>query len=251
VARSTLQVRLVAVAAGLAAIFTTSLVAACGVGQVAETARIKAAVPGGNATVLVPAVTTVSSAILVQDATVPYNGPAGYAKGADVPLSMRIVNQTPFPVTVSPGDVTLNIGGQAAPAGTLAWADDKHKAAQNVPTPSESPSGKNGSPSPSGSPSELPTPVPSATPAAFDDITIAPFGAAILTADAGQYLQIQGLNGTLAPGDLVTVGLSLKVDPTKEVDTNGQPTRKSVTTYPATVVAPVSPPLSPAPRTTG
>lgn len=256
-ARSTLQVRLVTAAAGLAAIFTTSLVAGCGTGQVAETALITAAVPGGSTSVPVPTVTTRNSAILIQNATVVYNGPAGYAQGSNAPLALRVINQTPFPVAIGPGDVLLSFEGKTSPAGTLAWADARHQAAQSAPspTPSETPSGNgspspsgNGSPSPSGSPSGPPTPTPSPTPAVFDDIVLAPFTAVDLNPQAGQYLEIQNLSSAFSPGTLAEVHLNLKVDASREIGLDGKPTGRTVETYPATVIAPFATPVSPVPR---
>jgi hypothetical protein len=257
VARSTLQVRLVTAAAGVAAIVATSMLSGCGTGQVAATANTTASVPGGHTAVAVPAALNPNSAILVQNAFVDYDDPAGYAKGDSAPMSIWIINQTPFPVAVAPGDVTVTIAGtdgKSPVAGHLDWTDAKHQAEKSAPasapSPSTSPSGKAGKPGgkPSSSPSDLPTPSPTPTPAGVPDVIIAPGGIAVLTADAGTYLEIADLTNALKPGDVVTIELALKVDASKETDAQGKPTGRGVENFTAAFTAPMSPPLKPAPR---
>ncbi|GAA1754316.1 hypothetical protein [Luedemannella helvata] len=86
------RIRIVAGSALVAGLLASS---ACSAGQVTQTSRQVAPVPGINATVG-PAGGAAS--IFVRSLVVVYNGPQGYKAGADVPLSVRLFNQTNEPV---------------------------------------------------------------------------------------------------------------------------------------------------------
>lgn len=234
--------RLVAATVGIAAVAATTLLAGCSAGQVAETAQIVSAVPGGNQVVKVPDPTNVNSEILIQNVTVAYNGLNGYAAGANAPLAMRIINQTQSPIRVSPGLATVTgVKATAAPTplGTVAWAGG----ARPVLTPASAPASAPGSPgtSPSGAPSAPASPsAPPSTPA-VPDLLIPAGSIAILAPDVAgsiRFLQISSLSQALLPGDLTNVGLTFTV-----FTADG-----AAQTYATSVQAPIAPPVTAQPR---
>ncbi len=239
--------RVVRLAAAGVAVAAVAFTGACSAGQLAETSRIVAAVPGGSATVSVPDANNPTSEIIIQNATVVYNNTTGYAAGGVAPLSMRVFNQTQHPITVAPGSAeTQPPTGttKAASAGTLSWVTAASLAAAASPSPSvatspsanpsdsASPPSSSPSSSQSASPSDTPSPAgsaSSATGSGLQPITIPAGGFAIVAPTVTQYLAITGLTSAIAPGDVVNVTLNF-VDMTTK-----QP-------YTATVAATVAPP---------
>jgi hypothetical protein len=242
--------RLGAAAVGVVAIFAAVALAGCSAGQIAETATIVSAVPGGSASVAVPTEQNPNGALLIKNVTVDYNGVSGYAAGATATLSVWLANQSTKPVTVTAGDSQLidpTKESQLTPLGTVSLAGQSPDVVnlQNGPSapatgattvpPASAPPSAPPSPAPSGSPSASPTPTPAAPTAAT--VTIQPGTMQILSTSAGptaQYLQIAGLKAPVVPGNTVQL--------TFNVTSDGQPMGS------AQVVAPVAPPASPAPR---
>ncbi len=195
-----LAVRVAATAVGVAAIMLAS---GCGVGQIAETAKIQSAVPGASGLVPVPHDTADGKAdpgqILAQNVTVQYKGPAGYKQGESAPLDIRIINNSPVDVrligatsplgTVTPGGAAAP---QAAPAATG--------------SPSATPSGE---PSANPSGSATPNPQPTAAPAAIA-IRIPANQIVELVPGGPAYLQITNLTKDLKPGDSTSLLLSFE-----------------------------------------
>jgi hypothetical protein len=221
-------------AASGVALVAVGLVSGCSAGQLAATAEIVPAVPGGSVLVNFHDPANPNSAVLVQNAVIaPSVG--GYKVGSDAPLQLRIINQTPGVITVTPDSATLQapVGGTVGndkPVGTLTWASSKTPVEAPSPSPSLSPSGQpSGSPSgsPSGAPSETPTP-PAAP--ALKDLTIqpGPAGLLILTPGSDQFLTISNLTQPLRPGDIVNLTL-------KFTDAAGE-------TQSGTVAMPIGPP---------
>jgi hypothetical protein len=202
-------------AAAGAALVALGLASGCSAGQLAETSRIVPAVPGGSVSVPVPDPSNPNSSILVQNATVAY-APAGYQAGSAAPLVMRIFNQTLKPITVTPGEVSLqsNTGGAATPLGTLTWTSPTmlpllgavpSAAPSDSGAPSANPS-SGPSDAPSGAPTDTPSSAPSA-PASAPAVQVAPAGITILDPSQSQFLVITDLKQKLMPGDVVNVTL--------------------------------------------
>jgi len=242
--------RLLAAAAGVAAAVLS--LSACGAGQIAATATIVSAVPGGSATVGVPDLTDVNSQIQIENVLVEYPGVGGWAAGQSAPVSLRIANQTQSPITVKLGDATL-IGpkaGAAAPGtplGSLVWAGGGNGVTTPVTTPPSA--AVTPTPSQSGAPSVPPTgSVPSSPPPATGsplpiepDLVIPPMTLAILAPSntiQQRYLQISNMSQPVRPGDTVSMSFTFVV----------QPDNGPAATYQTTVVAPLAPPASAAPR---
>ena len=233
--------RLAAASAGAAAIAATILLSGCSAGQIAATAQVVSAVPGGSTRVDVPDPTDLNSAILVQNVTVAYNGPDGYVAGANAPLAMRIINQTQSPIRVTPGDATLLgskvvVPGNGAtpepsvagtPLGSLSWSGTTPVVTK--PTASASPGGEPSSPA--GAPG----------PPAGADVVIPAGSIAILapaTVGSTKYMQISGLSQDVKPGATVVLTLRFSV-----LAASGP------ADFNAIVSAPIAPPLVPLPRT--
>ncbi len=234
--------------AGGAAAAITPLLAGCGAGQIAETAKIEPAIAGVN---------TQSSdgSFKVRDLAVDYVGTSGYQAGADATVHAVLYNDAQNPVTVKIGSssaasVALATGpapsavpgaGQptATPGGsaTVSPGPTRSTGAPSSPYPGGLPG--TGTPSPSTStetqatPSAGATESPSAgatgaTPAGPASIEIPAHGFVVLDRQAGSHLRLVGLSGALAPGQ--SVQLTFEV--------NGQQ---------LTASAPVGVPLTPAP----
>jgi copper(I)-binding protein len=91
---------MIAVAVAATTVTVTGLLSACGTGQIAATANIVPSVPGANADVWIDG-TVKGGVISVRDLTVEYPGDGGgYAAGQSAPLSVRIFNTSPNPVTL-------------------------------------------------------------------------------------------------------------------------------------------------------
>lgn len=190
-------------AATALAALALALTAGCGAGPQAHTALQVPTVPGANKEINVE-----GGRLMVRNVLVSYS-PAGYRKGGQAPLELRLFNDTPKPVrlvgvTSSRGPVLLfgaPRGGAASPAPTATGAAS--------PTATRSAA-------PAGSPVNLEVPAN---------------GYLVLAPDTGQYLQIAGLTEDLPPGK--TVELSFQFSNGTEI-TN--------------VLVPISTPSSPAPR---
>lgn len=234
--------RLATASVGIAAVAATLVLSGCSAGQVAETSQIVSAVPGGSARIVVPNPTDANSAILVQNVTVAYNGPTGYAAGQNAPIAMRIINQTESPIRVTPGDAALvndtrrggtsatptetptgGTGSVGTPLGSLAW-------------------GGGGAPliAGSASPARPASPGPTA-PGAFE--LVIPAGSiAILapgTPGSPRYMQISNLSQAVSPGDTVALNITFNV--------LGGP---GAGDFAASLTAPIAPPLVSVPRVT-
>jgi hypothetical protein len=199
--RSRRNVRLVVASAlGVGAL----ALAACSAGQIAPTAQMSPAVPGVNASI-----SAGPTLITLRDLTVVYNNSAGYQKGGTAPLSVRIFNDSPEPVTltgVNAGELGRVV--LTSPAGA---------------SPSASPSAtSSASPSASPSPSGTATATPTATkspPVGQETfrIKIEPGRYAALAPGQGPYLQLTDLTQQLRPGQMVPLtftfegGLSTQV----------------------------------------
>ncbi|GIH21125.1 hypothetical protein [Rugosimonospora africana] len=228
--------RLVAPAVAAALALPTGLLAACSAGQLAETSKITAAVPGAYSTV--QAGDRPDETIQVANATVDYNGPKGYAIGDDAPLSIWIFDNTHE-------DITLT--GVNSDRGQVVIADGATPGAPSVcqssarpiqPNPSTgapnqgvapslgasggiSPQGPTGTPSnassakPTSSAQEAASGSPSASESASAaaatetsteiSVTIKSGGCVALTKGSSQFLQISDLTKKAVPG--MTVGL--------------------------------------------
>jgi hypothetical protein len=210
--------RLVRFAAIGAALATVALAGGCSAGQLAATSQVVPAVPGGFATAT-PDPANPLSVVLVQNATIIYNGPLGYPAGGTAPVSLTIFNQTKFPLTVAPGGVAFKNPNDVANSGTLKWISAAAAAAPS-PSPSPSPStsptpapktspstspSDSASPGDSGSPSAAPTPTEAPT---LPPITIAPAGYANLSPAQEQYFGITDLAARLTPGTIAYVTLA-------------------------------------------
>jgi len=205
------------------------LLTGCGAGQIAETAAKAPSVPGVNA-----AVEAAGGSYLIRNLVVAYRDPKGYPAGSNAPLEMAIFNETDQPVTVR---VTSDSARTVVLAG--ATATPTPPAATPTPgSPTASPTGRPNvnptdqpttteTPRPTGSVQPLPTPpsVPAGGPARLE---IPARSFVLLTRTAGRFLQLEGLNEDLSPGQSINLAF----------DFNG----KSFTTE-----VPVTTPLSPAP----
>lgn len=256
VAGKNLTGRLVTASAGVAAIFALALVAGCSAGQIAETAKIQSSVPGGNASVSVPVANNPNSLILLRNVTVDTVGADGYAKGGSAPLTMSIVNQTPYQILMAPSPQAMvySPDGVLSAIGTLTLAGGSSNTAGANTSPSASASasastppsaGASSAPStPAGSapaspgPSGPPSPSPSAS-APIATVSIAPAKLITLTDGSGQFLQITNLSAALQPGAVVQVEFEFVA-----VDSNGT----AVGEYTQLVTAPIAPPDASIPR---
>jgi hypothetical protein len=214
--------RLAAASMGVAVIVATGLAAGCSVGQIAETAKIVAAVPGGSASTPVPPNPAlkgdVGGTVYVQNVTVDYPGPQGYPAGGTAPLAVRIINQS---------SATITLKSVSSDAGTVVLTSGA-----GIVAPAASPSGPASPTATPGSPSATPSPptVPSEP-----DVTLQPGGLVILAKGAGQYLEITNLTKALPPGLLVTLRFTF---------TN----TANLPIAPVILGAPVAPPLDAASR---
>lgn len=210
--------RLAAASVGVAVIAVTGLVAGCGAGQIAQTAKVVASVPGGSASTPVPPNPDlrgdIGGTIFVQNVTVDYPGPDGYPAGGNAPLTLRIINNS---------NATITLASATSDAGTVVLTSGG-----GVTAPSDASS-------PSGSPSASPSGSPSASPSPASDITLKPQTLAILSRGAGQYLEITNLTEALPPG--LSVSLTLIF-----TDTANLPIA------PVSLGVPVAPPAVPASR---
>jgi hypothetical protein len=220
VTRSTYR-RATVLAAGTVA--AAGLLAGCSAGQIAETAQKNPSVQGVNAQAEAPP----AGSVKVRDVAVVYKDPEGYPAGGTAPLEVRIFNDTPVPVTVRvrPGEPEteseqLVVAGSVTMAGAGAPTTGQEPVASPSPTPT-------GEPGATASPGPTATAAPAGAPATVE---VPAAGYVILTPSEDRYLQVTGLEDDLRPGESVPLVFEFS---------NGVELR---------VVAPVTPPLTPAPR---
>jgi hypothetical protein len=269
----TLGTRRAVLVAGVAGV-TAAALAACGTGQVAETALKNASVYGVSAQ-------NSNRSVLIRGLAVVYNNTAGYPAGSNAPLEVNFYNETKETVTVlvssqpptqvaekdtvvSARSVTL-VGGQpTTPSTAIPEPSGSRPAATPDPdvsdvavqpssdassgpsgtSPSAGPSGTSPSAGPSGTaPSAGPSgTAPSAGPSGGGDeatgrparIEIGPLGYAIFRSGTAETLQVVGLTDRLVPGTSVNLVFEFS---------NGA--------EPLVVQAPMAVPLSPASRAPG
>jgi hypothetical protein len=256
VIRRAIHRRVVTAVLGAAALAAAGLLTACGTGQIAETADIVPAVPGANLNL------NINGGLLsVRDATVDYPGPQGYQPGDDAPLTIRIINGTTSPVTLTGAVATTpagaTIGGKVLQVGGVPSAAPSAESpvpATRAPTPTPATSGRGRSAKPSVSPSASPTASGSASqsastgPVGSPNINVpvpaAPDGLIILSKanSGGSYLAISGLTQALRPGKSVRLVLTFTL-------ADGSTVQMGASTVPSQqLVVPVAVPASPLPR---
>jgi len=180
-----------AVLIGLAAL------TACSAGKVTQTSRQEPPITGNNVDV---------GSIALRNVQISYNGPEGYAVGANAPLEVRIFNRgaTVLRLTGATADGTAE---RVVLIGTPTPTPGPLPSDQPVPseTPAESPSP---SESPAASPSEAATPTPTPRPAGRTNfsVEIPPGSYVLLVPGQGTgYLQLVGLTKELSTGLWATV----------------------------------------------
>lgn len=174
------------------AVVAAFALAGCGAGQVAQTDTMVAAVPGTSDTI-------VDSAkginIGVRDVVVQYGDQAGYPKGGNAPLVVRIFNNG------KDADKLIGVESDAAKSVTLVKGGDTGKPSTDA-TASSTPSGS-ASPDTSGSASESASPsAPANEPIALE---IPIDGFQMLVPGEGDFLQLTDLTRELKPGAVVSV----------------------------------------------
>jgi hypothetical protein len=255
--------RRVALFAGAAAVAAVAL-AGCSAGQIAETSLKKPSTYGVN-------VDNADGSVLLRGVAVTYGSIKGYPAGGTAPVELSLFNETSAPISVqissepltgadpSQGVVSAKLlalvgpapsaGASAGPAEVeptgsrnaarpLPTESDPAAAASNDPSaePSASPTAKSSVKS-SAKPGVEPSADPSASPttdlstARPAQITIPALESVVFRPGDAQTLQLLGLSGPLVPGN--SVNLVFKFS-------NG--------VTPLVLQAPVSVPLSPAPR---
>lgn len=229
-ARTHLAVRLAATIAGAAAIM---LVSACGAGQIAETAKIKAAVPGGNTSISVPDGARPGT-LWIKNVTFDYNDPDGYPAGGSAPISVRIINDSGSDLVLAGVTATLAGGGDLG-AVALHSASAAPAPSASAPVPA-SPSGSASPAAPPATPSAAPTPTPSASAL---NIKIPADQLVDLSTSANQYLQVTGLTQALAPGMRVNLTFTFADSSNSAISIPSVP-----------VPAQIAPPMVPAGRST-
>lgn len=211
------------------------LLTGCGAGQIAQTAGIVPGVPGVNADV-----TAAGGSYMIRNLVVAYRDPKGYPAGGNAPLELTIFNETDEPVTVrvtsdSARAVVLT-GAAAVPTPPAATPTPSAPAASPgggaSATPTEQPTVTR-SPKPTGSVQPLPTAssVPAAGPATVD---IPPRSFVLLNRSGGRFLQLEGLDQELRPGQSINLTF----------DFNGQHLSTAVPMTVPLSPAPVAPPVT-------
>jgi hypothetical protein len=239
----TLGTRRAVLVAGVATV-TAAALAACGAGQVAETAIKNPSVYGVNTE-------NADASVLIRGLAVSYKDPAGYPAGSNAPLELNLYNETKAPITVlvssqppaetdekagivsaravnlfgaapsTPSSAIPEPSGSRPPATPLAEASDT--AVQPSSGASAGPSGT--------SPSAQPSPATASGTGRPARIEIGPLGSVIFRPGDAQSLQVVGLSDRLVPGTSVNLVFEFS---------NG--------TAPLVTQAPMAIPLSPASR---
>lgn len=208
----------------------TLLVSGCGAGQIAQTANMAPSVPGVNADVAAE-----GGSYSVRNLVVAYPNPEGYRSGSNAPLEMVLINDTDKPVTVTFGTDSarsLVLAGASAlptpPAGAPTPGGTEASASGGADVdPTDQPTATR-TPPPTGSVQPLPTASFEAPAGASPRIEIPARSSVLLNRTGGRFLQLEGLNEELRPGQSVNL----------QFDFGGQ---RLSTRVPVTV------PLSPAP----
>jgi hypothetical protein len=201
----------------------TLLVSGCGAGQIAETAAKAPSVPGVNAEVDVE-----GGSYKIRNLGVGYRDPEGYPAGSNAPLEMVLFNDTDEPVTV-----TFSTDSARSIALAGATAVPTPPAATSTPSvgagvePTDQPTATR-TPRPTGSVQPLPTASAEAPAGAAPRVEIPARSFVLLNRTGGQFVQLEGLNEELLPGQSVKL----------QFDFGGQRFSTEV---------PVMVPLSPAP----
>lgn len=252
--RSMTVTRRAALLAG-AATATAVALAACGTGQIAETANMDPSVHGINTG-------SADGAVLIRGLAVGYGDVEGYAAGGTAPIEVALFNETREPVTVRIGSAApardagdtivsarqiLLTGQTPEPTATGVPPEAEPSGSPGEPPPldaTETPGLGEGTPAPADQAEPTGTPTPDATPTATPDgtptaagvpaeITIPPLSSVFFIPNGEQTLVATGLSAALRPG----MALSLVF----EFDTGAEP---------LVVPAGVGVPLTPAPRET-
>jgi hypothetical protein len=238
-----LGTRRAALLAGAAAVAAVALTG-CSAGQVAETAIKKPSNSGVNAD-------TNDRSVAIRNLAVAYNGPEGYPAGGSAPLEVALANQTTSPITVNVSSRPATGGApeQGVVSGTMVGLTGGASAsAPATPSAAPEPSGSRPPATPdtdtpdnvepsSGAPSVPVQPSVSAPPEASAQparLTLPAHGTVSFLAGDQQQLVVFGLTDRLLPG--MSVNLVFEFS-------NGA--------APLVIPAPVTVPLSPAPRESG
>jgi hypothetical protein len=211
--------RRAALVAGVATVAAVAL-AACGAGQVAETALKNPSVYGVNTQ-------NSDASVLIRSLAVAYPGPSGYESGANAPLEVNLYNQTSSEITVlvssqpfegqGEGVVSARsvglVGGDAATTPGTAVPEPSGSRPAATPDTDSSPTGSVEQPSatgePSVDPSETAEPAPATTPAGVAArparIAIGPLSYVSFRPGDTETLQAIGLSDRLVPGQAVNL----------------------------------------------
>jgi hypothetical protein len=211
----------------------------CSAGQVAETAILDTPIAGVDKD-------TLHGSVYIRNLNIPYNGLEGYKAGANAPIEVSLYNQTNEPITVAISSkptqqaqvvAAQQVGiGPATPAAPDAHASAEpgaHASAEPGAHESEAPAAP-GSAAPSAS--EGPATEPSEPAAQIQParVTVPAQGSVLFRPTDQEVLQVFGLSGDLKPGTSVNLVFEFS---------DGSPALE--------LQAPVSTPLSPAPREEG
>jgi hypothetical protein len=227
--------RRVALFAGVTSVAALAL-AGCSTGQIAETALKNPSTYGVN-------IDNSDGSVAVRGLAVTYVSSKGYPAGANAPLEVSLFNQTTAAITVQIGSTALagadasqgvvsarsvGLSGGTPVASAAAEPTGSRQAAQPRQTVTGAPSID---PSAGAEPTATPTPTPSVPAFTPAQITIPALGSVSFRPGDKQTLQLIDLTGPLVPGNSVNLVFAFS---------NGA--------TPLIVQAPVSIPLSPAPR---
>jgi hypothetical protein len=179
-----------------------ALLSACSAGQISQTDKMVAAVPGANAD-------SPHGVVSLRDVTIRYNSSKGYAAGATAPLAVFIVNNSlDTAVTLRGVSAAATAGGSGIGTVVLVGGAADIKANPGA-TPSgsasasvsASPSAPTGSAPPASGPASAPpSPSTASSANAALSLRIPPNSYARLAPEYGTYLAITGLTSALGPG---------------------------------------------------
>lgn len=253
-----LGTRRVVLATGVATAAAIALTG-CSAGQIAETALKRTSNPGVNAD-------NADRSVYIRNLSVVYPGVEGYAAGGEAPLELSLYNQTTAPITVTISSAApktdveghevvtasqVSISGAVPTAGASATPstsvspDSPDEAAPTAPTgEDEASGGPSIGASPSSSESASPSSSESASPSSSASasapaagagkpaqITLPAQGSAVFLPDAMSKILAVGLSDELTSGGALNLVFTFS---------NG--------VEPLELQAPISTPLSPAPR---
>ncbi|MDG4768427.1 hypothetical protein O7632_30680 [Solwaraspora sp. WMMD406] len=193
------------------------LLSGCGTGQIAETALKSASINGVN-------IDSPNGAVSLRNLSLPYSGTEGYPEGGSAPVEVAIYNNTAEPIAIRVSAVPAT-GDEpetlvSAESVVLGGSDD----AEPSPDPDETPDPA----------SPEPTEAPEQDSGREAIIELPANGWALYTADSDELLRVTGLSERVAAGYMVNLAFEFS---------DGSPA--------LVVPAPVTVPLSPAPREPG